>query len=142
MDVLVNVLFWIHLTALAFGGAAAFGIPVVGSRLPGATAEARPLLFSLADSLSMLGRGAIAALIVTGPLMVWLKYGGTAGFTWWFWAKMVLVVLLLIAIIYAGINAKRAESGDIAAARRAPMLGMTAAGIFVLVILCAVFAFN
>jgi len=142
MDVLVNLLFWIHLTALAFGGAAAFGIPVVGSRMRSATAETRPLLFSLADSLSKLGRGAIGALIITGPLMVWLKFGGTAGFTWWFWAKMVLVVLLLIAIIYAGINAKRAEGGDMAAAQRAPMLGMTAAGLFILVILCAVFAFN
>ena len=142
MDILVNILFWIHLTALALGGAAAFGIPVVGSRMASATAETRPLLFSLADNLSKLGRAAIGTLIITGPLIVWLKFHGTGSFNGWFWAKMVLVVLLLIAVIYAGINAKRAEGGDMAAAQRAPMIGMTAAGLFVLVILCAVFAFG
>ena len=42
MDVFVNLLFFVHLLALALGGAAAFGIPVVGSRIPGATAELRP----------------------------------------------------------------------------------------------------
>lgn len=142
MDILVNILFWIHLTALALGGAAAFGIPVVGSRMASATAETRPLLFSLADNLSKLGRAAIGTLIITGPLIVWLKFHGTGSLNGWFWAKMVLVVLLLIAVIYAGINAKRAEGGDMAAAQRAPMIGMTAAGLFVLVILCAVFAFG
>jgi uncharacterized membrane protein len=74
--------------------------------------------------------------------MVWLKFGGTAGFTTWFWAKMVFVLLLIIVVVWAGINAKRAEGGDVAAAKRAPMIGGLAALLLLGVVFCAVFAFN
>ena len=142
MDILNNVLFWIHLVSLALGGAASFGIPVVGSMMPTATAETRPVLFKVADGLSKVSRGGLAGLIITGPLLVWLKFGGTAGFTGWFWAKMVLVVLLIVVIVWAGMNAKRAEGGDMAAAKRAPMIGGIAMLLLLAVVFCAVFAFN
>jgi uncharacterized membrane protein len=142
MEILTNLLFWIHLVSLSLGGVAAFGIPVVGRMMPTATAETRPTLFRVANGLSSVGRAGLGGLIITGPLMVWLKFGGTAGFTNWFWAKMVLVVLLLAVVIWAGINAKRAEGGDMAAAKRAPMIGGLAALLLLGVVLCAVFAFN
>src|SRR5487761_2524804 len=118
MDVVSNLLFWIHLIGVALGGVAAFGIPVVASRMPTATADTRPLLFSLLEAMSKVGRAAIGLLIVTGPLIVWLKFG-MGGLSAWFWIKMVLV-----GLIYAGINGKRVEKGDMAAARRAPIVGM------------------
>lgn len=142
MPIFVNILFWIHLVSLSLGGAATFGIPVVGTMMPGATAETRPTLFKVAHGLSNISRVGLALLIITGPLMVWLKFGGTAGFNNWFWAKMVFVVLLLITVIYAGINAGRAEKGDMAAAKRAPMIGMTAMVLLLAVVFCAVFTFN
>jgi len=52
------------------------------------------------------------------------------------------VVLLLIVVIYAGINGKRAQGGDMSAAKRAPMLGIAALVLYLAVIFCAVFAFN
>ncbi len=118
MDILVNILFWIHLTALALGGAAAFGIPVVGSRMASATAETRPLLFSLADNLSKLGRAAIGTLIITGPLIVWLKFHGTGSLNGWFWAKMVLVVLLAAGVVTSAVSARKMRAGDAAATQR------------------------
>jgi putative membrane protein len=142
MDILNNILFWIHLSALALGGAGAFALPVVGAQMRGATAETRPVLFKIAHGISRVSRAGLGLLIITGPLMVWLKFGGTSGFTGWFWAKMVLVVLLLIAVIYAGINANAAEKGDMEAAKRAPMIGMAAMLLLLGIILCAVFAFN
>ena len=142
MDVLIDILFWIHMVALGLGGAAAFGLPVVGSRMPTATAETRPLLFSLLDGLSKVGRVGFGLLIVTGPLLAWLKFGGFGGFNAWFWVKMVLVVVLLGLVIYAGITGKRAEGGDRDAAMRAPKIGMAATATFVLVIGCAVLAFG
>lgn len=141
MDVVSNLLFWIHLIGVALGGVAAFGIPLVGRRMPTATADTRPLLFSLLEAMSKVGRAAIGLLIVTGPLIVWLKFG-MGGLSAWFWIKMVLVVLLLVGVIYAGINGKRVEKGDMAAARRAPIVGMFTAGTFLLILLSAVFAFN
>lgn len=142
MNVLISILFGIHLVSLGLGGAAAFGLPVVGSKLPSATAESRPLLFSIMHGLSRIGRVGLGLLIITGPLMVWLKFGGFGGFSFWFWVKMVLVVILLAVVIYAGINGKKAENGDREAAGRAPMLGMAALVTFVLVIGSAVAAFG
>ena len=142
MDYLNSALLWIHLVSLAAGGAATFGIPVVGGKIGGANPETRPLLFSIVHGLSRIGRTALGLLIITGPLLVWLKYGGTSGFTFWFWVKMVLVVLLLGVVIYAGINTKKAEAGDREAAMRAPKIGMTATALFVLVIGSAVLTFG
>ena len=142
MDYLNSVLFWIHLVALAMGGAATFGIPVAGSKMPTATAETRPLLFAIVEGLSRVGRIGFGLLIVTGPLLVWLKYGGTAGFTFWFWVKMVLVVILFGIVIFAGINGKRAQGGDMAAAKRSPQIGMAGMITFLLVVAAAVLAFD
>ena len=142
MDILVSILFWIHLVSLGLGGAAAFGLLVVGSKMPSATAETRPLLFSIAHGLSNVGRAGLGLLIITGPLMVWLKFGGFAGFSSWFWVKMVLVVILLGIVIFAGINGTRAENGDREAAGRAPLVGMAAMVVFVLVIGSAVMTFG
>jgi hypothetical protein len=142
MDYLNSALFWIHLVALAMGGVASFGIPVVGSKMMAASPETRPLLFSVMEGLGRIGRIGFGLLIVTGPLLVWLKYGGTAGFTYWFWVKMALIVILLGIIIYSGINGKRAQGGDVSAAKRAPQIGMAGMVTFLLVIAAAVLAFD
>jgi uncharacterized membrane protein len=80
--------------------------------------------------------------IITGPLLVWLKYGGTSGFNVWFWVKMVLVVILLGIVIFAGINGKRAQGGDMEAAKRSPQIGMASIVTFLLVVAAAVLAFD
>ena len=142
MDYLNSFLFWIHLPALAAAGAATFGLPVVGGRIRAAGPETRPVLFSIMEGLSRIGRTGFGLLIITGPLLVWLKYGGMAGFTYWFWVKMALIVVLLGIIIFSGINGKRAQGGDVEAARRAPMIGMAGMVTFLLVVAAAVLAFD
>lgn len=142
MEIVINLLLWLHLTALAMGGVAAFGMPVVGSKMPTATAETRPLLFAIGHGLSSVSRAAFGILIVTGPLLAWLKFGGFSGFTAWFAIKMVLVVVLLALVIYMGILTKRAEKGDRAAAAQLPRLGAAAMLALLGIILSAVFAFN
>jgi uncharacterized membrane protein len=143
MDIFVDLLFWIHLASLGLAGAAVFGLPVVGSRMASATPEMRPSLFAIADGLSRLGRAALGLLIVTGPLMVWLKFNGDMmALGAWFWVKMALVVILIVIVVYAGINGKRAQSGDMAAARRAPQIGMAGMVVYLLVIGAAVLTFR
>ena len=141
MELLNNILFWIHLASLGLGGAAVFGNPVVGSMMATATAESRPVLISILHRLSTLGRTAVGLLIVTGPLLFWLKYGFTVPNVW-FWVKMVLVVVLLGVVIFAGINGARAEKGDREAAGRAPMIGMTGIVVFLAVIAAAILSFG
>lgn len=142
MDVLNNVLIWIHFMGLAMGGAATFGIPMVARQMAGAGPDTRPVLSRAMMAISGVSRTGLGALIVTGPLLVWLKYGGVTGFTWWFWLKMALVLLLIGAVIYAGINAKAAAGGDAAAAQRGPKIGMVSLVLLLGIVLTAVFAFE
>lgn len=142
MDIVIKLLFWLHIVALALGGAAAFGLPVVGSRMPTATPEMRPTLLKIMHGLSTVGRAGIGTLIVTGPLIIWLKFGGFGTVNAWFWIKMVLVLGLLGGVIYAGILLKRTEGGDMAAAQLSPRVGMVNVALFLAVMLSAVFAFE
>lgn len=142
MDIVNNLLFWLHLVALALGGTAAFGIPVVGSRMPTTAPEMRPTLLKIMHGLSTVGRAGIGTLIVTGPLMVWLKYGGFGGMNVWFWVKMVLVVGLLAGIIYSGILLKRIMSGDTASAQQSPRVGMVNTVLLLGIVFSAVVAFE
>ena len=142
MEVLNNILLWIHFVSLSLGGAATFGIPVVGALMPTAAPEFRPTLFKAMKGLSGVGRAGLLGLLITGPLLVWLKFGGTGGFTWWFWLKMILVLILIGLIVYAGINAKRAEGGDMEAVKRGPMIGGAAMITLLAVVFTAVFAFG
>ena len=142
MDILDNLLFWLHFIGLGLGAVATFGLPVVGAQMPTSTAETRPTLFKVANGLTRLGRIGFGVLIVTGPLLFWLKWNGSAPAMAWFTAKMVFVLLLLILVIVAGITSKRAQGGDMAAGKRMPMLSVIGIAMFACVILCAVFAFN
>jgi hypothetical protein len=81
------------------------------------------------------------ALLVTGPLIFWLKYGNAAPNVW-FWVKMVLVLVLLGVVIFAGINGARAEKGDRDAAARGPVIGMAGMVTYLAVIAAAVAAFD
>lgn len=142
MDIIINLLFWIHLLALVAGGSSAVVGPIIGARLPGATPEVRLAHFAVLNQLSRVGRAAVATLLVTGPLMLWLKYGGFGGASPWFWVKMVFVAIMLAALIYGGINEKKAQAGDTVAAKNADMAHKATAAAFAAVVFSAVFAFN
>ena len=105
MEAFGIVLLWLHLMAIAVAGAAAFGIPVVGAAARRGTADHRPVLMAVAGRLSMAGRGALVVLLVTGPLLIWAKYGGVPPGPW-FSIKMVVVLLLVATVILSGFNAK------------------------------------
>jgi protoporphyrinogen IX oxidase len=142
VDVLNTILLWIHLMGLALGGAAAFGIPVVGSRMQSAAPEMRPTLMGIMQGLAKVGRAGIGLLIISGPLMIWLKYGGVGEVSFWFWIKMVLVILLIAGVIYSGMLAKRIAGGDMSAAKLAPRVGMANTTVLVLIVLTAVLTFG
>jgi hypothetical protein len=142
MDYLNHALLWVHLVALAAGGAATFGIPIVGAKIAGSSPDTRATLFAIVYGISGVARTAMVALLITGPLLVWLKYGGIAGFNFWFWVKMALVALLLVLVIAAGINTKRGEGGDPEAPKRGPMIGMASMVTFFLIVASAILAFE
>jgi len=142
MDIIIILVLWVHLLSLGLGGTAAFGISVVGSKMPTAAPEARPTLLKVMQDLSTIGRIGLGLLIITGPLLIWLKYGGYGGVNIWFWIKMVLVLVLLASVTYSGILFKRVRAGDKAAAQLSPRVGMVSMLTFVAIIFSAAFAFG
>jgi protoporphyrinogen IX oxidase len=142
MDILINLLFWVHLMALVGGGASSVAMPIIGSKLATADGATRQTLFEIAGRISTAGRGALGGLIITGILLFWLKWDFSVLNMMWFGIKMALVLVLLGAVIVGGINFKKARDGDPAGARTAALAGRIAGLALAGVVLAAVFAFN
>lgn len=142
MDILVNLLFWVHLLALVGGGASSVAMPIIGSKLATADGATRETLFEIAGRISSAGRGALGGLIITGILLFWLKWDFSAPSMLWFGIKMALVLVLLGTITVGGINFKKARGGDRAAGRVAGIAGQVAGLTLAAIVLSAVFAFN
>jgi hypothetical protein len=114
----------------------------VGPRLISAAENERELLWALETFFSRIGAAGLAVLLVSGPLMLWLKFGGPGGLSRWFWAKMVVVAVALIGVLLHECAARRFRRGELSAV---PMMyfGGRMAGIgIVLAMLCATFTFN
>src|SRR5687767_15021216 len=90
---IVKLLLWAHFVALAAGVGGGLGMSQVGPRLVNAALDQRETWWPLATFFRMLVSIGLVVLLVTGPLMVWLKYGGFAGLSVWFHVKMGLVAL-------------------------------------------------
>ena len=142
MDILVNILLWLHFMGLALGIGGGIALAFVGPRLIAATAGERDLLWTFEKFFGRVGGGGLIVLLITGPLMVWLKFGGTAGFTWWFSVKMVLVALAVIGVGTHQWAGARFHRGDASAVPLLFIGGRVAGASMVLAMLCAVFAFN
>ena len=87
------------------------------------------------------GKIAMVTLLVTGILVLWLKWNWVIPNVW-FWAKMGFIVLMLVFISLNEMTTKRAQPGDPEAARRSKMFGQLTALSFLGVVVTAVFAFN
>ena len=142
MHILTNTLLWLHFIGigLAIGGGVA--LSQVGPRLVAAPANARTDLWAFETFFGRIGAAGIAILVTTGPLMLWLKFGGPAGLSRWFWVKMGLVGIAVIAVglhEWAGARFKRGDQGAV------PLMflcGRLAGLAIVLAMLSAVVTFN
>ena len=110
MDATFNVLLMAHLFGLMLV-AAAF-LPLLGLMGQGSAAPETNRL------LTRFGHWGIIVLLVSGPLMVWVRYGGFDGISHWFWAKMGLLVILAAGVVLSAISARKMRAGDAAAAAR------------------------
>lgn len=135
------ILFVIHIAALVAGGANAVLMPVVGPRLAKATPAGREELLRLVEAVAKIGKYAMVTLLVTGVLVLWLKWDFVIPNAW-FWVKMAGVVAMLVFISLNEINFKKAKSGDREAAKRSQLFGQLTGAASLVVLLAAVFAFN
>lgn len=91
--------------------AAAF-LPLLGMMGQGSGAPTTSRL------LTQFGHWGIIVLLVSGPILLFSRYGGFDGVSHWFWAKMGFVVLLAAGVVTSAMSARKMRAGDAAAARR------------------------
>ena len=132
------LLFFIHIVAFIAGGANSVVMPIIGSKMATATPEVRASLMGVAMSLATVGKVAMGTLLVTGVLVLWLKWNWVVPNAW-FWVKMAGIVLM---IVFITLNERAQKAGGPDAPRRSKMFGQLTALSFALVIFSAVFAFN
>jgi protoporphyrinogen IX oxidase len=135
------LLFFIHLAALVAGGANSVLMPIIGAKMATATPEVRGGLMDVAQRLARVGKIALGTLLVTGVLVLWLKWNFVVPNAW-FWVKMLGVVAMIVFIALNERTQKAAKPGDMDAVKRSKMFGQLTGLSLAVVIFSAVFAFN
>lgn len=108
MDYAFQIFLIIHLIALVFGTATTVAMPVVMREMAGATPESRKMLGAIGARLSLNSRIAFLVLLLSGPAMVFVRYGGLSGMSPWFFAKLGLVALIVTLIVISLVAPARA----------------------------------
>lgn len=134
MDLAFNLLLIVHLGAFATGITTTIAMPIIMARAAGAPAEARTAFAAIGTTLSRNARLAFGVLVLSGLAMMQLRYGGYDGMSPWFWVKMGLVAVVLVAILIGLL----ARPGSISPRLMGWITRLSMAGIVV----SAVMAFN
>lgn len=132
------LLFFVHIVAFVAGGANSVLMPILGSKMATATPEQRAEYMDIAARVAKVGKAAMGTLLVTGVLVLWLKWNWQIP-NIWFWIKMLAIVAMIVFIV---LNERSQKAGGPDAPRRSKMFGQLTALSFAVVILAAVFAFN
>jgi hypothetical protein len=142
MYVFGNLLFWVHFMGLGMALGCGIALSATGPRLlAGATGE-REQAWQLFKAFSRTVGTGLLLLLITGPLMIWIKFGGTSAFNGWFWTKMGFVGLAVAGMGLHEWARARFGRGDQSTVGFMALGGRLAAFGMVAAIFCAVFAFS
>ena len=134
MDYLFAALLFAHFVGLMLV-AAAF-LPLLGMMGEGSALPATNRL------LTRFGHYGIVIAVVSGPLMLWQRYGGFDGVSHWFWVKMLFLLALAGGVVTSAISARKMRDGDPAATRRVRAGRMVSSVSLLGIVLAAVLAFG
>lgn len=134
MDAAFTLLLIAHLSGLMLV-AAAF-LPLLGMMGQGGAAPQTNRL------LTRFGHYGIIVLLLSGPLLIWVRYGGFDGISHWFWAKMGFVVLLAAGVVISAMSARKMRAGDAGATARVRFGRIVAVVSLLAIVVFAVLAFN
>jgi putative membrane protein len=134
LDLISILLLVAHLLGLMLV-AAAF-LPLLGMMGQGGAAPQTNRL------LTRFGHYGIIVLLVSGPLLLWVRYGGFDGVSHWFWAKMLFVVLLAAGVVVSVVSARKMRAGDPAATARVRLGRIVAVVSLLGIVVFAVLAFG
>ncbi len=139
---MITILVFVHLMALVGAGASAVALPVLMQLGKNATPEAKATIAQVGGKLRTIARASLVLLLMSGPLLFWLKWDFSAPSAAWFGVKMALVLVVIGAIGIGEMNAKGFQRGDAAATRLVLRSRQVIALALIGIVLAAVFAFS
>jgi protoporphyrinogen IX oxidase len=102
----------------------------------------KAVLARFPPAMSRVGRIGLALLWITGPILLYTKWGGFGAMPWTFDAKITAVVLLTLTVTYIHRLETLIRKGDAAAALRIQTVGKVALAFAVIAVVFAVLTFN
>lgn len=142
MDSVITGLLWVHFVALAMGLGGGLAMSQVGPRLVAAPLDQRDLWWPVATVLTRIALVGMVLLLISGPLMLWLKFDGGRGLGVWFMVKMGLVAVAVVALGLTERAKAQFKRGDEAAGRMMVRTGPVIAISVLGVIAAAVLTFH
>ncbi|HZP20716.1 MAG TPA: CopD family protein [Bauldia sp.] len=140
---MVHFILMLHILGFGMAFAAAVGSYAVLLVTNSGPAEHAPVLNRVPPKLAQFGRVGFGIAFVTGPLLLWLKWGFAPAHWTTFWVKIALVVALLVMMIVYGRGLKRAErGGDQIACGRLAIYNRIVTSLLILIVVFAVLAFG
>lgn len=142
MVVFTSVLLWVHFLALALGTGGGIAMMQVGPRLVAAAPDQRETWWPLATVFSRIAGAGFLLALVTGPLMLWLKYGGLGAVNGWFTLKLALVAVAVVTIGLSEWGLGRFRRGDEGGGRLMMVAGPLTGVTMLVIVLASVFSFG
>ncbi len=142
MIVVTDILLWLHLLGLAMGLGGGIAMSRVGPKLIAGSAPEREQFWPLEKFLMRVMMTGIGILLVTGPLMLWLKFGDPAALGWPFVLKMLFVASTVVFTALSRWGGVRLEKGRANAGKLMSISGPLTGVSALLAMLFAVITFN
>jgi len=142
MNIVNQVLLFLHFLGLALGFSVSFGNIVMGGIMSKATPPEKAVLSRFPPMMSPLGRIGLALLWFTGVILVYTRWNGFAAFPWQFYVKLAAVVLLTVTTEYIHRLERLVQKGNGSAGARIESLGKIATVLALLALAFAVLTFD
>jgi len=132
----------LHFLGLALGLSVPFSNMVMAGLIARAAPPEKAVLGRFPPAMSRVGKIGLVLLWVTGPILLYNKWGGFAAMPWTFHAKLTAVVLLTLTVGYIHLLETRMRKGDASAALRIEAVGKFALMCALIAVVFAVLTFN
>jgi hypothetical protein len=142
MNIVNQVLLFLHFVGLALGFSVSFGNMVMSGIISNATPLEKAVLGRFPPKISQLGRIGLALLWTTGVILVFTKWNGFASLPWQFHVKLAAVLLLTVTTEYIHWLERLVQRGNASALARIQPFGKVAFVLALLALLFAVLAFD
>jgi hypothetical protein len=140
--IVIDIVLIIHFAGLMLGAGGGLGSTIVMAQARAMPPEQAGPLRSVGPALARMSTLGLVLLLLSGPALVSMKYGGFANMPTMFWVKLVFVGTLTLAAILIEVAYARVKKGDVKAAGLLPKLGPMAGISSLLAVIFAALAFH